>query len=86
MNDSLDVFFFVLMLQRVGKQCRLNELVVLQVPEYRVQEHCTRPRGVDPTNGPLTVLDQCVAEQYYVRNSILRSLIYSHVSFGSFVC
>lgn len=54
--------------------------VVLQVAEYSKQEHCTRAGGPDRTNGPLTVLDQCVAEQYYVRNSILRSLIYSHVS------
>ncbi|KAL3143237.1 hypothetical protein ABBQ38_002088 [Trebouxia sp. C0009 RCD-2024] len=53
---------------------------VCQVAEYSKQEHCTRAGGPDRTNGPLTVLDQCVAEQYYVRNSILRSLIYSHVS------
>ena len=52
----------------------------LQVPGYATQSHCTRAGGLDTTNGPVTVLDQCVAEQYYVRNSILRSLIYAHVS------
>ena len=53
---------------------------LLQVPGYATQPHCTRPGGLDTTNGPVLVVDQCVAEQYYVRNSMLRSLIYSHVS------
>lgn len=58
----------------------LQKLVWLQVPAYTDQPHCVRQGGPDSTNGVLTIMDQCVAEQYYVRNSILRSLIYSHVS------
>ncbi|DBA75013.1 TPA: hypothetical protein ACH3X1_010354 [Trebouxia sp. C0004] len=53
---------------------------VCSVPGYSTQPHCVRAGGPDTTNGPITILDQCIAEQYYVRNSILRSLIYSHVS------
>ena len=56
----------------------------LQVAGYATQSHCTRAGGPDTTNGPITILDQCIAEQYYVRNSILRSLIYAHVGCTEF--
>lgn len=47
---------------------------------YGAQDACTQNGGnVDPTHDFLSVFDQCVGEQYYVRNSILRSLIYAQV-------
>ena len=55
-----------------------EHFVRLQFAGYATQRQCARPGGADAAN-PLTLMDQCVAEQYYVRNSIARSLIYNHV-------
>lgn len=53
---------------------------------YGTQSACMNNGGnVDPTHGFLSVFDQCVGEQYYVRNSILRSLIYAQVCIPTFM-
>ena len=59
--------------------------LAMQVPEYASQNQCQPGRGA-LTDTRVTIFDQCIAEQYYVRNSIARSLIYNHVSLHVVIC
>ena len=54
--------------------------VVCAIPEYQVQRTCLD----SSLDAALNVLDQCMTEQLYVRDSISRALMYIQVS--SFLC
>jgi H+-transporting ATPase len=87
-RDNLKMFTLNLRQRELARYC--NQYIptlgldptasVCTVPQYQGQgPACIPPTGGVEAEG-ITVFDQCMAEQYYIRASIARTAIYSHVS------